>query len=206
MALPSSAPCGLLPFRHNGQGNSDISDGPAAKGVREQIDAGRDITGVIVLLSTLSLAPAESTNPDKPALGRAEQEGNMKILRVALHGTAVLILTAYAVAAPTAVRADSGASLLQVQAKPSTFTAKQLQQFAKAAQQVFEIRQKYAPDVRAASSEKDAHALIDKAQAEMTKAIEKEGMTIGQYNTIIEAAQKDPALAGEIQKIMDASR
>ena len=130
----------------------------------------------------------------------------MKIFRVALHGLAVLFFTACVVAAPTAVRADSSTWPSQVQAKPSTFTATQLQQFAKAAQQVFKIRQKYAPDVRAASNEKDAHALIDKAQAEMTKAIEKEGMTIGQYNTIIEAAQKDPALAGEIQKIMDASR
>ena len=130
----------------------------------------------------------------------------MKIFRIVPHGLAVLFLAACVFAAPTAARADSGAWLFQAQAKPATFSATQLQQFAKAAQQVFEIRQKYAPDVRAASSEKDAHALIDKAQAEMTKAIEKEGMTIGQYNTIIEAAQKDPALAGEIQKIMDASR
>ena len=130
----------------------------------------------------------------------------MKIFQVALHGMAVLIFTACVAAAPTAVRADTGARLLQAQAKPATFSATQLQQFAKAAQQVFKIRQKYAPDVRAANNDKDAHALIDKAQAEMTKAIEKEGMTIAQYNKIIEAAQKDPALAGEIQKIMDSSR
>ena len=71
---------------------------------------------------------------------------------------------------------------------------------------MFQIRQKYAPDVQAAGNEKDARAIIDTAQAEMTKAIEKEGMTIEGYNQIISAAQKDPALAGEIQKIMDQPR
>ena len=130
----------------------------------------------------------------------------MQTLRLVSHGAAVLIFTACVLAVPFAARAETGAHLLKAQANPATFSATQLQQFAKAAQQVFKIRQKYAPDVRAAGNEKDARALIDKAQAEMTTAIEKEGMTIAQYNTIIEAAQKDPALAGEIQKIMDASR
>ena len=130
----------------------------------------------------------------------------MQLVRLVLHGTAVLFFAACILAAPTSTRADSGARLLEVQATPSTFTAKQLQQFAKAAEQVFKIREKYAPDVRAAGTEKDARALIETAQAEMTTAIKKEGMTIEQYNKIIEAAQKDPALAGEIQKIMDKSR
>jgi hypothetical protein len=89
------------------------------------------------------------------------------------------------------------------QPDPAAIPAKELRSFANAARAVFRIRQAYAPKVQAAHSEMDARDFIVAAQKEMEGAIRREGMTVSRYNDILKLAQRDAALAGRIQELVD---
>ena len=82
-------------------------------------------------------------------------------------------------------------------------SAAELQSFARAARAVFRVRQAFAPKVQSARSEMDARDFIVSAQKEMEEAIRREGMTVDRYNEILKLAQRDPALAGRIQELVD---
>lgn len=82
-------------------------------------------------------------------------------------------------------------------------TASELASFARAAREVFRIRQAYAPKVRAAGSELNARDFIVAAERDMGNAIHHEGLTVERYNEILRAAQRDPGLAGRIQALVD---
>jgi hypothetical protein len=49
----------------------------------------------------------------------------------------------------------------------------------------------------------DARDFIVSAQKEMEEAIRREGMKVDRYNEILKFAQRDPALAGRIQELVD---
>lgn len=115
--------------------------------------------------------------------------------------TITMLAVAFAATAHGPVAAGPGVATAQ--AAPAKIAPKQLKSFVSAAKQVFKIREKFAPQVQAAGNEEAARTLITAAQGEMRKAIEGAGLTIERYNEIIQAAQADPALASEIQGMMD---
>jgi len=82
-------------------------------------------------------------------------------------------------------------------------SAKELQAFARAAREVFRVRQAYAPKVQSAHSEIDARDFIVAAEKAMGEAIGRQGMTVVRYNEILKAAQRDPSLAARIQALVD---
>lgn len=94
-------------------------------------------------------------------------------------------------------------AMAQASAAKAPISAQELQAFARAAREVFRIRQAYAPKVQAARSEIDARDFIVAAEREMGEAIGREGMTVDRYNEILKAAQRDPALAARIQSFVD---
>lgn len=106
------------------------------------------------------------------------------------------------VLAPAAATAASKASAA-VEPAMKPVSDKELQRFARAAREVFRIRQAYAPKVQAASSEMNARDFIVAAEREMGNAIRHEGLTVERYNEILRAAQRDSALAGRIQALVD---
>jgi hypothetical protein len=92
---------------------------------------------------------------------------------------------------------------VRVQADTPAPSPAELQSFARAARAVFRVRQAYAPKVQSARSEMDARDFIVSAQKEMEEAIRREGMKVDRYNEILKLAQRDPALAGRIQELVD---
>jgi hypothetical protein len=94
-------------------------------------------------------------------------------------------------------------ALAQKPMATASYSAKELQAFARAAREVFAIRQAYAPRVQSARSEIDARDFIVAAEKEMGEAIGRQGMTVARYNEILKAAQRDPALAARIQSFVD---
>jgi hypothetical protein len=94
-------------------------------------------------------------------------------------------------------------ALAQKPTATASYSAKELQAFARAAREVFAIRQAYAPRVQSARSEIDARDFIVAAEKEMSEAIGRQGMTVARYNEILKAAQRDPALAARIQSFVD---
>ena len=114
---------------------------------------------------------------------------------------ALFALLAAGLSVPAAMGAGDSDSAAQADA--GNIPADDLRSFAKAAREVFRIRQAYAPKVQAARSEIDASGHIVAAQREMEAAIRHEGLTVGRYNAILEAAQRDGALAARIQELVD---
>jgi len=86
----------------------------------------------------------------------------------------------------------------------ASFSEQRLNNFAAAAKEVFEIRQKYAPQFEAASTDADKKLIVQTARGEMEQAIKGKGLTLEQYNEVLVAAKDDQALAEKLGKMMDA--
>ena len=113
-----------------------------------------------------------------------------------------LLALGLAVSTGTGPRAAGEAKTITTSAEKE-IQGKELQDFAKAAREVFRIRQAFAPKVQSATSEMDARDMIVEAEKEMSAVIQREGLTVDRYNEILKAAQRDPALAARIQKLVD---
>jgi len=120
-----------------------------------------------------------------------------------LRGLTAVALMVAALGAWQPAPAGAADSRAVAQPDPAAIPAKELRSFANAARAVFRIRQAYAPKVQAAHSEMDARDFIVAAQKEMEGAIRREGMTVSRYNDILKLAQRDAALAGRIQELVD---
>lgn len=74
-----------------------------------------------------------------------------------------------------------------------------LQSFAVAFLEVAKVSQTYQPQIEAAGSTEDQQRLQQEATEKMVEAVNaSEGITVEEYNTIIQAAQTDPELAQRI--------
>ena len=90
-------------------------------------------------------------------------------------------------------------------AQKAKISDKRLNDFVAAAKEVYAIRQKYAPQFKAASNDAEKRQVIQSAQGEMKQAIQNRGLTVEQYNEVLVAAKDDQALADRIGKMMDNS-
>ncbi len=82
-----------------------------------------------------------------------------------------------------------------------------LESFVVAFLQVDEINRTYAPQLQAAGTEEEQQQVRPQAGEAMVQAVEgAQGITIEEYNSIIETAQADPELAQQINaKIREAA-
>ena len=65
------------------------------------------------------------------------------------------------------------------------------------------IRQKYAERAQATKSPQEQQALTTQAQTEMVQAISDQGLSVQQYNQVIQMAQADPTLK---QRLLSAAQ
>lgn len=122
--------------------------------------------------------------------------------------TTAVRMTAAAAFAIAAVTMPAGFALAadekpKAAAPKSNFSDKRLNDFAAAAKEVFEIRQKYAPKFEAAGNDADKKEIVQQARGEMEQAIKGKGLTIEQYNEVLVAAKDDQVLAEKLGKLMD---
>lgn len=127
----------------------------------------------------------------------------MRVRGLALALAAVSSAGLWALAASWTPAAAAGDTNAAAQADVDNIPAEELQSFARAAREVFSVRQAYAPKVQAARSEIDASEHIVAAQKAMEAAIRREGMTVERYNEILAAAQRNGVLAARIQELVD---
>lgn len=84
-------------------------------------------------------------------------------------------------------------------ASAATIDDAKLQSFAVAFLQVNEIARQYQPQLESAATEEDRQKIQQEAGQKMVEAVEaSEGITVDEYNQIIQAAQADPELAQRI--------
>ena len=82
-----------------------------------------------------------------------------------------------------------------------------LESVAKAYIQVVAIQEEYRPRIESAQSAEEAQQLQQEANQEMVEAIEAEdGVTVDEYNTIIQAAQMDEELRARLNEHIQRER
>ena len=72
-----------------------------------------------------------------------------------------------------------------------------------ALRQTVTIRQKYAERAQATKSPEEQQTLTTQAQTEMVQAISDQGLSVQQYNQVIQMAQADPTLK---QRLLSAAQ
>jgi len=72
-----------------------------------------------------------------------------------------------------------------------------------ALRQTVSIRQKYAERAQSTKSPQDQQSLNEQAQSEMVQAISDQGLTVQQYNQVIQLAQANPTLK---QRLISAAQ
>lgn len=103
------------------------------------------------------------------------------------------------VAVPAAAQEPAGVELAQAQ----TYSDEKLQSFAMAALDVQQIRQEYTARIQEAESEAERQQLAEEANQEMVSAVESApGITIEEYNEIIQASNGNPELSDRISQYM----
>jgi len=82
-----------------------------------------------------------------------------------------------------------------------------LRSFAVAFLEVAKVNQTYQPQIEAAGTQEEQQRLQEEAGGQMIEAVaQSDGITVDEYNTIIQAAQTDPDLAQRINgHITDAA-
>jgi hypothetical protein len=86
-------------------------------------------------------------------------------------------------------------------AAPANISDKKLDAVAAASKQVSAVRGTYEQKVaKAPAAEKER--LVGEANAAITKAVTDQGLSIEEYNTIVEVAQKDPAVRDKLLQRM----
>jgi len=88
-------------------------------------------------------------------------------------------------------------------AQTANFSDGQLKSFATAVAAINQIAEKWQPQVAAAQSEDQAAEMLQQVDTEMRQAIEgTDGIGIDEYQTIMAAAQTDPALKSQIDTLL----
>jgi hypothetical protein len=119
-----------------------------------------------------------------------------------------------AMTAALTLGAVSMAQAQQQQRSPQTQTQrpavsdKEIHAFADAAKEVQQLNQKWYPRVQAAAQQgPDAeNKARQQARAELTAAVQKKGLSVERYHSILELAQTDPEVQRKIQQRMQPSQ
>jgi hypothetical protein len=105
---------------------------------------------------------------------------------------ALAIAVSFAVAAPNLAAAQQSA--------PAEYSQQELEAFAAATQRVQELNEKWIPQISQAETADENAAMRQRAMQEMEAAVQEEGLTVQEYNSIYDAAQRDPAIMQQVEK------
>lgn len=88
-------------------------------------------------------------------------------------------------------------------ATPSELSQGQIETFADAALEVQRVQQDFDAQVQAAENAEEIEQLQQQAQQEARQAIEDNGLSLDEYNAILQAANQDPQLYAMIVETME---
>ena len=122
-----------------------------------------------------------------------------------LSGLAI-IAAAVATAWTPAVSAQTAPPQQQAPAATPSFPEDKLESYAVAALQVQQIQKSYEPQIEAAQSAQERHAIDGQAMQKQVEVVRKQGLTVKEYNDITAATQTDGAVANKVQTLMDQAK
>lgn len=103
-----------------------------------------------------------------------------------------------------------GAELTDVRAQqqqqpvmPPELSEGQIETFADAALDVRQVQQDFNAEMQAAQDAEEMERLQQQAQEQAQQAIEDNGLSVDEYNAIVQAANQDPQLYAMIVEVME---
>lgn len=123
---------------------------------------------------------------------------NFEIARKLGLATAMSLCSAGLVLPAAAQQSDPNATEQQAPAQ-ADYSQKELESFAKASLEVDRINKKWTKQIAKAENEAETKEMRKEAVAEMSAAIEDEGLTVRTYNSIFDAAERNPEIASRIK-------
>ncbi len=89
---------------------------------------------------------------------------------------------------------------------PSTIdpTRDDLRKFVVAEQEIQAIRDEYRSEIQSTNDQQQAVELQQQANQEMIRAVNETGLTVREFNAIVEAANQDSELADTLRELRDS--
>ena len=106
-------------------------------------------------------------------------------------------------AGPGDVHAQQQQQPPQQPAMPSELSQDQIETFADAAIEVQRVQQDFDAQVQAAQDAEEIEQLQQQAQQDAQQAIQDKGLSLDEYNAILQAANQDPQLYAMIVETME---
>lgn len=82
------------------------------------------------------------------------------------------------------------------------FSDEKIESFVDARERVVEISRKWEERLNNTESQEELNSLQQEAQQEMVEAVRDEGISVNDYNMIVDATQTDPALRERVNELM----
>jgi len=89
---------------------------------------------------------------------------------------------------------------------PAAVSEEKLQSFAVALAEVEKIKQEYSQRLQSAGSQEEQQQIQNEAGQKMLQAVEAKGISVDEYNQIVQSAQSDPAVAERLNKAMGQTK
>ncbi|EKE76840.1 DUF4168 domain-containing protein [Oceanibaculum indicum] len=121
------------------------------------------------------------------------------------HFMTALVPALLLAVAPMAAMAQTQAPAQQQQQAPK-IDETQLDSYAEAAVKIYDIRVRWEPEIRGADSQEKAMEAQREARTEMIEAVQNQGLSVEEYNSITAAAQRDPSLNQKIAQLIEKKR
>lgn len=97
---------------------------------------------------------------------------------------------------------DSTSREAQHVAQSTQFSDKQIESFAEARQSVMEISSEWQERLNNAESQEKLNSLQAQVQEEMVQAVRDEGLSVNDYNMMVDAVQTNPELQNRVRELM----
>ncbi|HLU14672.1 MAG TPA: DUF4168 domain-containing protein [Burkholderiaceae bacterium] len=112
-------------------------------------------------------------------------------------------LIAFGLASPALSQnapSDNAAPVFRTPAQ--TYSDTQLQNFINASRKVVAISQEYTPKLEAAGSDEERDRVFREADDKMVQAVEEEGLSVDEFNSINHQIPQDPQLEKRISELL----
>jgi hypothetical protein len=121
-------------------------------------------------------------------------------MRQSIVGFSVAVLGAWLISQPAVAQTQHSTPGAPSTAAPhATVSDKKLDQTAAAIKSMQKVRGNYQQKINAAPPEKKAQ-IATEGQAAMSKAVTDQGLSVDEYNSIVQLAQNDPSVRDRIMK------
>ena len=130
------------------------------------------------------------------------KNGSRNLLVAACLSAGVAISSPVLAQAPAQPSAPAANEPSQPAAQAPDVSDEKLQSFAVALAEVEKIKQEYSQRLQTADSQEEQQQIQNEAGQKMLQAVEGKGISVDEYNQIIQSAQSDPAFAQRLTKAM----